>query len=215
MDDNGDGTHVAGIIGAVGNNGIGVVGVNWSVTAACKFLDSQGSGSTDAAIECLQYVKTLRYIGVNIVATNNSWGGGGYSQALYDAIRVISDSLFIAAAGNKSSNNDISSSYPANYDLPQVISVAATDVGDSLGRSRTTVEILVAVGAPVTNIRTSPANNDVVHFRRIWKPFRYLNGNTPCCWPCGSHQGARPNQGWTNHKELDSFRRRRYPCSGR
>ncbi len=81
MDDVGHGTHVAGIIGAVGNNSLGVVGVNWQVRmAACKFLDSAGSGYLSGAITCLEYFQQLRAAGVNLVATNNSWGGGGYSR---------------------------------------------------------------------------------------------------------------------------------------
>src|SRR5205085_6475378 len=84
-DDHGHGTHVSGTIGAVGNNAIGVVGVNWHVKiAACKFLDADGSGFDSAAIECLQYFKNLREHGVNLIATSNSWGGEGFDQALYE-----------------------------------------------------------------------------------------------------------------------------------
>jgi subtilisin family serine protease len=103
LDDNRHGSHVAGTIGAVGNNEAGVVGVNWSVNVmACKFLDAAGFGSTAGAIACLEYVKTMKERGVNIVATNNSWGGGGFSQALFDAIQRHQQAgiLFIAAAGN-------------------------------------------------------------------------------------------------------------------
>lgn len=137
MDDHGHGTHVAGTIGAVGNNGAGIVGVNWNVKMiGCKFLDANGKGSTSNAITCLQYVKSLKDRGVNIVATNNSWGCGGnacYSQALYDAIDAQRDILFIAAAGNNSLDNDdeTTSHYPASYDLPNVISVGASDSSDS------------------------------------------------------------------------------------
>lgn len=75
MDDNGHGTHVAGTIGAVGNNGVGVVGVNWKVRLmACKFLGAGGGGFTDGAIKCLDYVGVMKDRGVNIIATNNSWG---------------------------------------------------------------------------------------------------------------------------------------------
>ncbi|MGH7815807.1 MAG: S8 family serine peptidase, partial [Candidatus Binatia bacterium] len=102
MDDNNHGTHVAGTIGAVGNNGIGVVGVNWNVKIlACKFFDASGSATTEDAIACLEYVKIMKDRGVNIVATSNSWGGGENSQALYDAIDVQRQKgiLFITAAG--------------------------------------------------------------------------------------------------------------------
>ena len=161
IDDNGHGTHVAGTIGAIGNNGIGVVGVNWSVKIiACKFLDSSGSGFISGAVECLLYVKALKDRGVNIVASNNSWGGGGYSQALYDAIKAQPDILFIAAAGNDSSDNDLAPYYPAGYGLPNVISVAATDSSDSLASFSNYGKYSVAVGAPGKDIlSTLPAQN--------------------------------------------------------
>jgi alpha-tubulin suppressor-like RCC1 family protein/subtilisin family serine protease len=161
MDDNGHGTHVSGTIGAAGGNGLGVVGVNWSIKmVACKFLDASGSGSASDAIECLQYVRALKDQGVNIVATNNSWGGGGYSQALYDAIGAQKDILFIAAAGNNASNSDTTAAYPAGYNLPNVISVAATDSNDHLATFSNYGKFSVHLGAPGVNIlSTLPASN--------------------------------------------------------
>ena len=103
FDDDEHGTHVAGTIGAAGNNGVGVVGVNWTVRLmACKFLNADGEGTTADAIDCLEYVKLMKDRGVSIVATNNSWGGGAFSQALFDAIEAHLQHgiLFIAAAGN-------------------------------------------------------------------------------------------------------------------
>ena len=139
MDDHYHGTHVAGTIGAVGNNGIGVVGVNWNVKLlACKFFDANGSATTEGAIECLQYVKDMKDRGVNIVATNNSWGGDENSQALYDAIDVQRQHgiLFIAGAGNGNAlgigqNNDTTPFYPCNYFLANIVCVAATTSNDS------------------------------------------------------------------------------------
>ncbi len=154
-DDNGHGTHVAGIIGARGNNGMGVVGINWNVKIMpCKFLDATGSGSIDGAIECLQYVKTMKDKGVNVVATNNSWGCSGscYSQALYDTINSQREILFIAAAGNDDSDTDRYSFYPANYNLPNVISVAATDNNDSKAFFSNYGRRSVHAGAPGKNI---------------------------------------------------------------
>ncbi|MCL6642467.1 MAG: S8 family serine peptidase, partial [Candidatus Bipolaricaulota bacterium] len=162
MDDNDHGTHVAGTIGARGNNSAGVVGVNWTVQImACKFLGANGSGSDADAIECLQYVKTMKERGVNIVATNNSWGGGGFSQALYDAIAAQMDAgiLFIAAAGNESADNGTTESYPANYDLPNIISVAATTHTDSLASFSNFGRRTVHVGAPGSSIRSTTRNN--------------------------------------------------------
>jgi subtilisin family serine protease len=125
FDDNGHGTHVAGTIGAAGNNGVGVVGVNWKVKIMpLKFLSASGSGSLAAAVDAIEYAN---HFGVNL--TNNSWGGGGRSQALEDAIKGANNanSLFVAAAGNSGTNNDASPNYPSNYDVANVLAVAAID----------------------------------------------------------------------------------------
>ena len=112
------GTHVAGTIGARANNGTGVVGVNWNIKIiSTKFLAAKG-GTTSNAIRALDYLTDLKRRGVaNIVATNNSWGGGGFSQALLDAINRGGDQniLFIAAAGNAGADNNTVASYPSNY----------------------------------------------------------------------------------------------------
>jgi subtilisin family serine protease len=103
MDDNNHSTHVAGIIGAVGNNSLGLTGVAWNVKImACKFMGADGFGTVADAIDCLEYVQTMKDRGVNIVATNNSWGSYGYSQALFDAVKahLQRGMLFITAAGN-------------------------------------------------------------------------------------------------------------------
>jgi thermitase len=165
MDDNGHGTHVAGTIGAVGNNGIGVVGVNWNVKImACKFLDAKGSGYITDAIECLNYFGTQKAAGLNIIATNNSWGGGGYSQALYDVINAQREILFIAAAGNSGTNNDITASYPSNYDLPNVVAVAATDSSDALASWSQYGRRTVDVGAPGVGIYSTVPNNSYANY---------------------------------------------------
>jgi hypothetical protein len=125
----GHGTHVAGTIGAAGNNNLGVVGVNWRVKLlACKFINQFGGGDTSDVLECLEYVKLMKQRGVNIVATNNSWGGLFLPLVLQDAIREQQQAgiLFIAAAGNEFSNNDVLPAYPASFFVPNVISVAAT-----------------------------------------------------------------------------------------
>jgi hypothetical protein len=165
MDDNNHGTHVAGTIGAVGNNSIGVVGVNWNVKMlSCKVFDANGSGSTDDAVDCLQYFQFMKNHGVNIVATNNSWGGGDFSQALYDAIDAQrqSDILFIAAAGNGDAfgigqNNDAIPLYPCNYYLPNIICVAATTSNDSKAGFSNYGRHSVHVGAPGASILSTVA----------------------------------------------------------
>jgi subtilase family serine protease/subtilisin family serine protease len=160
-DDHGHGTHVAGTVGAVGNNGIGVPGVNWQIKLIpCKFLNRDGYGYTDGALECLEYVRALKERGVNIVATNNSWGGDSYSQALYEAIDAQRRSgiLFIAAAGNDNANNDEWNFYPASYNLPNVLSVAAVDPNDSKAWFSNFGRRTVHVGAPGVNIVSLRAN---------------------------------------------------------
>lgn len=162
MDDNNHGTHVAGTIAAKGNNNLGVVGVNWqSKIIACKFLSSGGSGSTIGAIKCLDYLSTLKRSGINIVVSNNSWGGGGYSQALYDAIKSNQDLgiLFAAAAGNSSNNNDQTKSYPSSYSLPGIISVAATNHKDELAYFSSYGKSTVDIAAPGVSILSTVRNN--------------------------------------------------------
>jgi subtilisin family serine protease len=163
FDDNGHGTHVAGIIGAAGNNNLGVVGINWNVQLlACKFLDSTGSGKTSDAITCLDYVQQMKSSGYNIVATNNSWGGSAYSQALNDAILAQQQAgiLFVAAAGNEFSDNDVRPTYPANTSLPNVIAVAATTRTDSVAVFSNTGRHTVHLGAPGQEIlSTLPGTN--------------------------------------------------------
>ena len=162
QDGDGHGTHVAGTIGGVGNDGRGVTGVNWQVSLLpLKFLSDSGSGSTAAAIAAINYATALRARGVNIVATNNSWGGGGFSSALQDAIRRHGEAgiLFVAAAGNESSNNDTVAAYPANYALPNVISVAALDRSDQLASFSNYGATKVHIGAPgVAIYSTTPGN---------------------------------------------------------
>jgi len=160
-DDHGHGTHCAGTIGAIGNNGLGVAGVNWSVTLIpVKFLNAQGGGTLDAAVQAIQWATKQ---GVNIMS--NSWGGGPYTQALYDAIAEARDHgiTFIAAAGNDSSDNDATPSYPASYDLPNVISVAATDNRDELAYFSNYGSTSVDVAAPgVQILSTAPGGKYAV-----------------------------------------------------
>ncbi|MFY0565797.1 S8 family peptidase [Archangium lansingense] len=165
MDDNNHGTHCAGTIAGRGNNGTGVVGVSWTTKLmACKFLNASGNGSTADAIKCLDYFHVMRTRAQHpapIVATSNSWGGSGFSQALYDGIKQhMSDGmLFIAAAGNNARNTDSTPYYPSSYDSPNIISVAASTSNDTLasfsnhGRS-------VHIAAPGEAIYSTLRNGD-------------------------------------------------------
>ena len=149
-DDHGHGTHVAGTIGAAGNNGVGVAGVNWNVRIMpVKFLDAQGSGTDANAVSAVLYAAQN---GADVL--NNSWADNVYSQALADAIAVADqhDSLFVAAAGNDGTDNDSSPTYPASYDNPNVLTVAATDSNDNRASFSNVGRRSVDLGAPGVNI---------------------------------------------------------------
>ena len=136
MDGHGHGTHCSGTIAAVGNNGVGVAGVAWQskVMALKMFNDWGGSGYTSNAVECIDYVIDQKVnFGQNIVAINASWGGGGYSSALRDAIAAAGNEgiLFCASAGNGGYDNDAYPHYPSSYDLKSIVAVTATTHSDS------------------------------------------------------------------------------------
>jgi subtilisin family serine protease len=157
-DDNNHGTHVSGTIGAIGNNSVGVVGVNWAASLmGVKFLDSTGNGYVSDAINAIEFAvqaKARLGAGANVRVLSNSWTGGGFSQALLDEINRAnaSDMLFVAAAGNSASNNDTSPTYPASYAAPNVISVAATDNRDYLASFSNYGRNSVHLGAPGVNV---------------------------------------------------------------
>ena len=157
-DDHSHGTHCSGTIAGVGNNGVGVVGVNWTARImAVKFLSSYGSGSISDAVSGTIYAVNN---GARILS--NSWGGGGYSQALKDAIDYADNNnvIFVAAAGNEGSNNDQIPAYPATYDCSNIISVAAIDHSDNLAYFSCYGAETVDIGAPGVSIySTTPGNN--------------------------------------------------------
>ncbi|HEU4752404.1 MAG TPA: malectin domain-containing carbohydrate-binding protein, partial [Armatimonadota bacterium] len=157
----------AGTIGAVGNNALGVVGVNWSVKIVpCKFLNSTGSGSTADAIECIDYLNTLKRRGVNVIASSNSWSGGGYDSLLRSKIEEANSLgvLFVAAAGNGDSsgrqvNIDTTPAYPAAYDNTNIISVTATDRYDQKASWANYGVKSVDLGAPGVDIASTTPNS--------------------------------------------------------
>lgn len=138
-DENSHGTHVGGTIGAVGNNAVGIVGVNWNVKIMpIKIYDATGNGTTSAMlINAYNYVRMMKLRGVNIRLTNNSYGGCdeacGYDQATKDAIDALGDAdiLNVFAAGNSGINIDGTPFYPASYDSPSILAVGGSDQDDN------------------------------------------------------------------------------------
>ena len=159
------GTHVSGTIGAAGNNALGVVGVNWNVTIISgKFLGANG-GSTADAIQAIDYMTHLKQLGTNIVALNNSWGGGGFDQLLLDSIvrAARQNILFMAAAGNgnifgMAINTDSSANYPSCYNTTSgagydsVISITALDSAGAKASWANYGATTVDLGAPGVGI---------------------------------------------------------------
>lgn len=156
----GHGTHVAGIIGAVGNNGIGVTGISWQVSLmALKVQDSRGIGYTSSIIKAINYVTMMRRDhGINIVAVNASWeAAAGFSVVVQEAIRAVGNAgvTFVAAAGNQASNNDAIPHYPGNYRLPNVIAVAALSTTNTLASMSNYGGTTVDLAAPGSLIQST------------------------------------------------------------
>jgi thermitase len=163
MDENGHGTHCAGIIGAEGDNNLGIAGVNWHVQIMpLKFMNRNGFGTTKAAIEAINYVIDRKKAGVNVRVISASWGSTQKSKALEDAIKRAGDEgiLFVAAAGNNSSNNDRAPHYPSSYNLPNVISVAALNRRDELASFSNFGAKSVHIAAPGAQILSTWLGGD-------------------------------------------------------
>ena len=170
-DDNDHGTHVAGTIGAVGNNGVGVVGVNWKARMmALKFLDSKGNGTTSNAIKAIEFaVQAKAVLGTsvaNVRVLSNSWSGNGFSQSLLNEVNRTNnaDMLFVAAAGNEGVNNDVTPSYPASFTAPNIIAVAATTNRDQRASFSNYGATSVDLGAPGVAILSTTRNNSYSAF---------------------------------------------------
>jgi len=170
MDDNAHGTHVSGTIGAAGNNGVGVTGLNWITRImGLKFLDSTGSGSISNAIDAIEFglqAKTIFGGSANLRVLSNSWAGSGFSQSLLNEINkaATADVLFVAAAGNNGTNNDTSPTYPASYNAANVITVAATSSTDGLASFSDFGATTVHLGAPGVNILSTLPNSSYGYY---------------------------------------------------
>jgi subtilisin family serine protease/subtilisin-like proprotein convertase family protein len=155
MDDAGHGSHVAGTIGATANNAEGVAGVNHTTAmVGCKFLGADGRGSSSDAIKCIDYMVGLKNNGINLRVINNSWGGGGFSQTLSDAITSseAADILFVAAAGNGAVDNDVNPHYPSSYEHDSVLSIAGTNHTDAMYTASQWGLTSVDMAAPARNV---------------------------------------------------------------
>lgn len=167
MDDQDHGTHVAGTIGATGDNGMGVVGINWTTRLmAIKFIDATGNGTTGDAIDAVEFAIAVKQRfaatgDANIRVLSNSWGGSDFSQALLDEVNAANDAnmLFVAGAGNDSFDNDALPFYPASFDAPNVVSVTATDNTDSMAWFSNYGASSVDLGAPGVDILSTTIGN--------------------------------------------------------
>ncbi len=166
LDEHGHGTHTGGTVGAAGNNGLGVVGVNWNVKImAIKIYSAAATDTTSAMlINAYNYVRLMKERGVNIVATNNSYAGCdeacGYDQATKDAIDALGDSgiLNVFGAGNTGVNVDIFPEYPGSYNSPSIITVGGSNTSDN--RVFNYGPINVDLAAPAIGIRSTTYNSD-------------------------------------------------------
>jgi serine protease len=163
MDASGHGTHVAGIMGAVGNNSVGVGGVNWSTTILpVKFANRTGSGTTSNLITAMDWVLAAKAAGVDVRVLNDSLTnpGDAYSQALADEIARLGRNgiLFVTAAGNTKQDNDVTPRYPCDYGAANEICVAATDQKDRLAGFSNWGDQTVDLAAPGKNIYSTLPN---------------------------------------------------------
>ena len=161
MDDNGHGTFAAGIIGAVGDNAIGLAGVNWTVEMmAVKVLGRNGIGTAANVVAGVNYVTTQKIAGQAVSTVHCGFARTDFSQAEFDALQTLGATgvVIVCAAGNDNRNdNDVSPRYPANYDIPSLISVAASDQADNLALFSNFGAVTVDLAAPGVGVLSTRA----------------------------------------------------------
>lgn len=169
FDDQGHGSHTSGTLAGVGNNGQGVVGINWNAKVlACKFLNAEGFGTDAGAIECFDYIVLMKSRGINIRVSSNSWGeqrgSGAPAVALQAAINAAGDAgvLNVFGAGNDGTNNDLSPFDPASYDLPSIVSVASSGPTDRKSFFSNFGAASVDLAAPGEDIVSTSLGSDYV-----------------------------------------------------
>src|SRR5262249_23439198 len=196
MDDQDHGTHVAGTIGATGDNGTGVVGINWTTRLmAIKFIDATGEGTTADAIASVEFAIAVKQRfassgAANIRVLSNSWGGPDFSQALLDAVNGANDEdiLFVAGAGNDSVDNDTLPFYPASFGAPNVVSVTATDNNDDLAWFSNYGSSSVHLGAPGVDILSTTRGNHYAYLSGTSMPTPQVPGGGAVALPaCARH----------------------------
>jgi subtilisin family serine protease len=194
MDDHSHGTHVSGTIGAVGNNGVGVAGVGWKAKImALKFLSSGGYGSDYEAVTLIYYALDIKAAnGYPRMVLSNSWGGGGFTYSLQQAISDanLAGVLFVAAAGNNGQNIDLNPFYPASYNLPNMIVVGATDFNDVPAGFSNTGCSSVHLFAPGVNVLSTVPGNAYAYFSGTSMATPHVSGIAALSWARGPAKTA-------------------------
>jgi large repetitive protein len=184
-DENGHGTHVAGIIGAQGNNGIGVSGVSWEVSLLpIKFLDGNGAGTLENSLKAVQYATRM---GARVI--NCSWGGAEFSRAMLEAIQAARDQgvLFVAAAGGGGNDADLHPTYPAGYQVENVVAVAASTNRDTIAANSGYGRHTVHIAAPGHGIYSTYPGGRYASFSGSSSSAAFFSGAAALLW--SAHPG--------------------------
>ncbi|MGN1168148.1 MAG: S8 family serine peptidase [Lachnospiraceae bacterium] len=218
MDDNGHGSHCAGIIGARGDNDIGISGVNQNVKImALKILDEEGYGYGSDEVNAYHYINKALNLGVNVVAVNNSWGGGEESEIFEKLMNLVGEkgAVSVCAAGNESCNNDEVTDYPSGYESPYKIVVAASNENGELASFSNFGKQTVDIAAPGTDILSTVSYNcynpslyDEQKQKTISEKFNDFEGNVSeeIVWDIIPGQGEASFFNSDNTKDTEGYK---------